>query len=75
MTIRDLNREFDWSLPDDEASTVAGLLLHEARRIPETGQSFMFHGFRFDVMRKIRNQITQLRLAQVDPVGEEADDG
>ena len=75
VTIRDLNREFDWSLPDDEASTVAGLLLHEARRIPETGQSFMFHGFRFDVIRKIRNQITQLRLAQVDPVGEEADDG
>src|SRR3546814_6579511 len=46
VTIRDLNREFGWSLPDEEASTVAGLVLHEARRIPEVGQEFMFHGFR-----------------------------
>jgi Mg2+/Co2+ transporter CorB len=62
VTIRDLNREYDWRLPDEDASTIAGLLLHESRMIPEVGQTFLFHGFRFEVMRRLRNQITSLRL-------------
>lgn len=62
VTIRDLNREYDWRLPDEDASTIAGLLLHESRMIPEVGQSFLFHGFRFEVLRRLRNQITSLRL-------------
>jgi Mg2+/Co2+ transporter CorB len=62
VTIRDLNRDFDWQLPADEAATVAGLVLHEARRIPEVGQVFTFHGFRFEILRRKRNQITSLRL-------------
>lgn len=66
VTIRDLNREFDWQLPDEEASTIAGLVLHEARRIPEVGQEFMFHGFRFRILRRQRNQITLLRLTPLD---------
>jgi len=66
VTIRDLNREFAWSLPDEEASTIAGLVLHEARRIPEVGQEFVFHGFRFRILRRQRNQITLLRLSPLD---------
>ncbi len=66
VTIRDLNREFEWNLPDEEASTIAGLVLHEARRIPEVGQEFVFHGFRFRIMRRQRNQITLLRLTPLD---------
>lgn len=62
VTIRDLNREFEWGLPDEEAATVAGLLLHEARRIPEVGQSFRFFGFRFDVLKRRRHQITSVRI-------------
>ncbi len=62
VTIRDLNREYEWGLPDENYSTIAGLLLYESRMIPEVGQSFMFHGFRFDVMKRHRNQITQLRV-------------
>ena len=62
MTIRDLNREFDWKLPDEEAVTIAGLVLHEARRIPEVGQVFLFHGFRFEILRRQRNQITAIRV-------------
>jgi Mg2+/Co2+ transporter CorB len=62
VTIRDLNREFGWRLPDDEASTIAGLVLYEARRIPSVGQVFVFHGFRFEVMERQRNQITRLRV-------------
>jgi Mg2+/Co2+ transporter CorB len=62
VPIRDLNRAMDWNLPDAEATTIAGLVIHEARSIPDVGQSFTFHGFRFSVMRKERNRITALRI-------------
>ncbi len=62
MTIRDLNRATDWRLPDDEANTVAGLVIHEAQMIPNEGQVFSFHGFRFTVIAKRENRITKLKL-------------
>jgi magnesium and cobalt exporter, CNNM family len=62
VPIRDLNRAMDWALPDDEATTIAGLVIHEARSIPEPGQSFTFYGFRFRVLRRHRNRITALRI-------------
>jgi Mg2+/Co2+ transporter CorB len=62
VPIRDLNRVMDWHLPDEEATTIAGLVIHEARSIPEPGQSFTFHGFRFRVLRRSRNRITALRI-------------
>ncbi len=62
MTIRDLNRATDWNLPDDEANTVAGLVIHEAQMIPTKGQVFSFHGFRFEVMARDGNRITELRI-------------
>ncbi|MGB0507913.1 MAG: transporter associated domain-containing protein, partial [Pikeienuella sp.] len=61
-TIRDLNRFGDWSLPDEEATTVAGLVIHEAQSIPTVGQVFVFHGFRFEILERKRHQITRLRL-------------
>jgi len=62
VTIRDLNREYDWGLPDEEYSTIAGLILYESQTIPEVGQSFMFHDFRFDIVRRQRHQITKIRI-------------
>jgi Mg2+/Co2+ transporter CorB len=62
VPVRDLNRLNDWHLPDDEVTTVAGLVIHEAQMIPEAGQTFTFHGFRFEVLRKRRHQITALRI-------------
>jgi len=67
VTIRDLNRAMDWNLPDEEAATVAGLVIHEARAIPEAKQTFNFHGMRFEVLRKQRNRIAALRIAPLDP--------
>ena len=61
-TIRDLNREYEWGLPDEEAATLAGLILHESRRIPQVGQSFIFHDFRFDILERQRHQITSIRV-------------
>lgn len=66
VTLRDLNRKFDWTLPDEEAATIAGLLLHESRRIPEVGQAFRFHGFRFEIVRRLRHQITAIRITPPD---------
>ena len=62
MTIRDLNRANDWNLPDEEANTVAGLVIHEAQMIPTSGQVFLFHGFRFEVLNREGNRITQLKM-------------
>ena len=67
VTIRDLNRDFEWSLPDEKASTVAGLVLFESRLIPEPGQVFNFHGFRIEILRRQRNQIVSLRLTPQAP--------
>jgi Mg2+/Co2+ transporter CorB len=71
VTLRLLAREFDWNLPDDHAATIAGLVLHEARLIPDPGQVFMFYDFRFEVVRRQRNQITLIRV--MPPPDEDTD--
>ena len=65
ITIRDLNRATEWNLPDDEANTVAGLVIHEAQTIPTAGQVFSFHGFRFEVTERVANRITRLRIRRL----------
>ena len=65
VTLRDLNRAMDWNLPDDEAVTVAGLVIHEAQSIPDVGQTFAFHGFRFGILRRRRNQVTALKITPI----------
>ena len=69
MTIRDLNRAADWNLPDDEANTVAGLVIHEAQTIPTKGQVFSFHGYRFEVLDRKDNRITRMRIRQLQSSG------
>jgi len=62
VPIRDLNRSFDWRLPDQEATTIAGLVIHEARMIPDHGQAFSFHGFRFEVLKKRKQQVISIKV-------------
>jgi Mg2+/Co2+ transporter CorB len=62
MSVRDINRELDWNLPDDGATTIAGLVIQESGTIPEPGQRFAFFGFKFEVLRRQRNQLTALRI-------------
>ena len=71
--IRDLNRQYDWDLPDEEAATIAGLVLHEAQEIPEIGESFSLYGFTFEVRTRKRNQITRLRVIPPPGGGGNAD--
>ncbi len=63
VTVRDLNRAMDWQLPEDDAVTIAGLVIHEAQAIPETGQTFIFHRHRFQILQRQRNQITSVRVS------------
>ena len=69
VPVRDLNRAMNWQLPDEEATTVAGLVIHEAGAIPEPGQVFSYHGFRFEVIRKTRNRITALKVTPEGGLG------
>ena len=62
VSVRDLNRHLDWDLPEEDAATIAGLLIHEARKIPDVGETFSFHDFDFEVVRRYRNQVTSLRI-------------
>lgn len=62
VPIRDLNREFGWELPEDVATTIAGLVLYEARRIPEVGQTYAFYGFRFEILKREGTRIAELRI-------------
>ena len=62
VAIRDLNREFGWNLPQAGPITIAGLVLHEARRIPEVGQTYAFYGFRFEILKREGTRIAELRI-------------
>ena len=73
VTLRDLNRELDWGLPDDQASTLAGLILHEARQIPLQGQVFTFYNLRFEILDRQRNQIRKIRVTPLEPKETNAD--
>ncbi len=65
VAIRDLNRHMDWDLPDEEATTIAGLIVHEAQMIPEPGQIFTFHGYRMEILRRSRNKISAVRIKRL----------
>ncbi len=62
ITIRDINRELNWQIPDNEASTIAGLLIHEAERVPDVGENLIFYGFSFTILAKEFNQLTNIKI-------------
>lgn len=65
MSIRDLNRQMDWNLPDDIATTVAGLIIHESEVIPNVGEKFIFHDFAFKILNRKGNQITRVLVMPI----------
>ena len=75
VPVRDLNRAFDWQLPDAEATTLAGLVIHEARMIPQIGQTFNFHQFQFEVMKKRKHQVTSIKVTPLKRIGDEPETG
>jgi len=64
IAVRDVNRAMDWKLPDDEAVTIAGLVIHESQAIPDVGQTFAYYGYRFEILERERNQIRSLKVTK-----------
>jgi Mg2+/Co2+ transporter CorB len=62
VEIRDLNREYGWELPDSEANTISGLVIHESRSFPKPGQKFNYYGFQFEILKTQSNQISLLKV-------------
>ena len=60
LSIRDLNREMNWNLPDEDASTLAGLIIHHAKRLPEQGENFIIHNLKMSIASRKRNQLTSI---------------
>jgi Mg2+/Co2+ transporter CorB len=75
VPLRDLNRALDWQLPDEEANTIAGLVIHAARIIPEAGQVFTFHGFKFEVLKKRKQQLSLLNVSKLETPEKESESG
>ncbi|MBL1421036.1 MAG: HlyC/CorC family transporter [Alphaproteobacteria bacterium] len=65
VSVRDLNRAMDWQLPQDDAISLAGLIINEAQIIPNVGQAFNFYGFRFEILRKQANRLTAIRVTKL----------
>ena len=62
VSIRELNRELEWNLPDEEAPTIAGLVINESQSLPEVGQKFSFYNYKFEILKKYKNQITLIKI-------------
>ena len=75
VPVRDLNRAFNWRLPDAEATTLAGLVIHEARMIPSVGQTFNFHQFQFEVLKKRKHQVTSIKVTPLEQAEDESTSG
>jgi Mg2+/Co2+ transporter CorB len=63
VNIRDLNREIGSKFASDIAATLAGLVINSIGIIPEVGQAFLLFGYRFEILRRQRNQITLLNVS------------
>ena len=65
MTIRDLNRSMDWKLPDEEASTIAGLVIDIAQKLPSINETIKIDKFHFTVLERQRTRITKINIKQI----------
>jgi Mg2+/Co2+ transporter CorB len=71
--IRDLNREFSWSIPEENAATIAGYIMHELRKIPDVGQVYVLSNFKIEILRRQRNQIGSVKITPL--LVQSGDDG
>ena len=62
MPIRDVNRELNWNLPETEATTIAGFVINEMKRIPNQGEFVIIDNMKIVVKKKTQNQIKSLNI-------------
>jgi Mg2+/Co2+ transporter CorB len=63
--IRRLNRLMDWDLPEDEAVTLAGLVIDLAERIPNEGETIAFGRYRLTVRKRERHRLSLVEVSRV----------
>ena len=64
--IRNINRNYGWDLPDEEANTISGLIVNESRSFPKKGQTFQFYGFKFEILDVHKNTISKIRISSLN---------
>jgi Mg2+/Co2+ transporter CorB len=70
VTLRDLHRQYEWSFEEPSVSTLAGLILHECRTIPEVGTVLRIQNFEMKILRVHHHQVTLIEvtpLVQISP--------
>jgi len=65
--IRELNKAFNWSLPEDEARTINGMLLEELQDIPAVGTHTQINNYQVEILLVQDNMIKQVRITPVKP--------
>ena len=62
VNIRDINRELDIKIPEENSSTIAGYIIHQTESFPDVGQIFSYENIEYEIINKNKNQITQIKL-------------
>ena len=60
VSIREVNREMGWDLPEEDAVTMAGLVIDYARRIPDQGEVFSINGYTILILERDHTRLTKL---------------
>ncbi|CCK12193.1 Hemolysins and related proteins containing CBS domains [Cronobacter sakazakii 680] len=68
--VRELNKAFNWRLPEEEARTVNGMILEALEEIPSAGIRLRLHQYDIDILDVQENMIKQVRITPVKPLRE-----
>lgn len=65
MTVRDINRLMDWKIPDDEASTLSGLVIEIAQKLPKEREIIKIKDYKFKVVNRQKTRISKLLVEKI----------
>lgn len=68
--VREINKAFNWTLPEDEARTINGMLLEELQEIPAIETRVRLSHYDIDILDVQDNMIKQVRVTPVTPLRE-----
>lgn len=68
--VRELNKAFNWQLPEEEARTVNGMLLEALEEIPAAGTRVRIAQYDIDILDVQDNMIKQVKVLPVKPLRE-----
>jgi len=60
--IRDLNKQLEWDLPEDESKTINGMIVDYLEYIPSTNLCMEINGYQLEILNIVENSIDKVRL-------------